>query len=244
MLSFSLLTVQEIHFCVKLTKSSAIFYLNPSVFSDFICLSQPTYMYIHIKEPDKDPKEIDIDDVNSLLRAGLLSLDCLAWMPGLDSWVTLKEIPGITYKPSLPAKTISPPPLPPASSFATSVPSHTEVAARKPINPFLAYFLPIGRICRWSWWNRCVGNFLVPCLILAPLDKILSSTVLGSILIIVWAYLLVITAAKRLHDANVSGWLAPIAFIPVLGFIILLIPSSTGTNQYGPYVKPKAFFQL
>ena len=244
MFSFPFFTVKEIHFCVKLTKSPAIFYLNPSVFSDFICLSQPPYMHIHIKEPDKDSKEIDIDDVNSLLRAGLLSVDCLAWMPGLDSWVTLKEIPGITYNPSLPTKIIYPPSLPPASSFDTSALSFTEGAARKPINPFLAYFLPIGRICRWSWWNRCVGNFLVPCLILGPLDKMLPSTVLGSILILVWAYLLVVTAAKRLHDMNVSGWLAPIAFIPVIGFIILLIPSSTETNQYGPYVKPKAFFQL
>ena len=47
---------------------------------------------------------------------------------------------------------------------------------------------------------------------------------------------------RRLHDIGKSGWWVLIAFIPILGAIILLIfmvtPGNAGSNQYGP--DPKA----
>ena len=45
-------------------------------------------------------------------------------------------------------------------------------------------------------------------------------------------------AIRRLHDIGKSGWWILIAFIPILGAIILLIfmvtPGNAGSNQYGP----------
>ena len=47
---------------------------------------------------------------------------------------------------------------------------------------------------------------------------------------------------RRLHDTGKSGWFYFIAFIPIVGAIILLVflgkDSQPGTNQYGP--NPKA----
>ena len=49
-------------------------------------------------------------------------------------------------------------------------------------------------------------------------------------------------AVRRLHDIGKSGWYYFIAFIPIIGGIILLVffctPGETGDNQYGP--DPKA----
>lgn len=50
-------------------------------------------------------------------------------------------------------------------------------------------------------------------------------------------------AVRRLHDINKSGWWLFLAFIPLVGAIILIIwfckPSDSGINAYGdePYVQ-------
>lgn len=49
-------------------------------------------------------------------------------------------------------------------------------------------------------------------------------------------------SARRLHDVGLNGWLALLMLIPYLGalfmFVIALIPSEKGKNQYGPYPIP------
>jgi len=43
---------------------------------------------------------------------------------------------------------------------------------------------------------------------------------------------------RRLHDTNRSGWWLLIAFVPLVGAIVLLVffvlPGDAGDNQYGP----------
>ncbi|MGZ5314064.1 MAG: DUF805 domain-containing protein [Solirubrobacterales bacterium] len=43
---------------------------------------------------------------------------------------------------------------------------------------------------------------------------------------------------RRLHDTNRTGWWVLISFIPIIGFIVLLVfyiqESDAGENQYGP----------
>ena len=49
-------------------------------------------------------------------------------------------------------------------------------------------------------------------------------------------------AVRRLHDSNKSGWWLLIAFIPLIGAIVLLVfyilPGTAGANKYG--ADPKA----
>jgi uncharacterized membrane protein YhaH (DUF805 family) len=46
---------------------------------------------------------------------------------------------------------------------------------------------------------------------------------------------------RRLHDTNRSGWFYLLAFIPIVGDIILLVfeceDSGEGSNRYGPSPK-------
>jgi uncharacterized membrane protein YhaH (DUF805 family) len=51
-------------------------------------------------------------------------------------------------------------------------------------------------------------------------------------------------AIRRLHDTGRSGWWMLISFLPLIGFIVLIIffvqDSQPGTNQYGPNPKESA----
>lgn len=48
-------------------------------------------------------------------------------------------------------------------------------------------------------------------------------------------------SVRRLHDTNHSGWWLLIAFVPLIGAIVLIIfmvrDSDEGSNQYGPNPK-------
>lgn len=52
-------------------------------------------------------------------------------------------------------------------------------------------------------------------------------------------------AARRLHDSGKSGFWLLLAFIPLVGFVVLLIfmllDSEPGANKYGPNPKEAAF---
>ncbi len=59
--------------------------------------------------------------------------------------------------------------------------------------------------------------------------------------IVVWLGLILpnlSVAIRRLHDTNRSGWWILIGFIPIIGFIVLLVfylqKSDPGDNSYGP----------
>ena len=51
-------------------------------------------------------------------------------------------------------------------------------------------------------------------------------------------------SVRRLHDTNRSGWWTLIAFIPLIGAIVILVflasDSQTGSNRYGPNPKEVA----
>jgi len=61
-------------------------------------------MRIHVKTSHPEPVEFDIAEVNAMLARGQLSGEELAWRPGLEQWVTLREIDGI--------RLAGPPPMP------------------------------------------------------------------------------------------------------------------------------------
>jgi uncharacterized membrane protein YhaH (DUF805 family) len=63
----------------------------------------------------------------------------------------------------------------------------------------------------------------------------------GGIVGLVWIAATIVPAlavlVRRLHDTNHSGWWALIGFIPIIGFIVLLVftvtDSDTGANRFG-----------
>lgn len=110
-----------------------------------------------------------------------------------------------------------------------------------------------GRARRTEYWMFTLFNIIAVIVILV-LAGILGSisetlgTIMGLVYIIyVFAALIpgLAVSVRRLHDTGKSGWFILVAFIPLVGGIILLVlmclDSMPMDNQYGP--NPKAFNQ-
>ncbi len=104
-----------------------------------------------------------------------------------------------------------------------------------------------GRARRKEYWMFFLFN-LIFAIVAAILDNILGIAIksigYGPIYII---YALAVfipglaVAVRRLHDMGKSGWMFLVIFIPIAGFIWLLVllvtDSQPGENQYGPNPK-------
>lgn len=104
-----------------------------------------------------------------------------------------------------------------------------------------------GRARRTEFWMFALINFLIT-LVLAFLDGMLGLTNMETGMgLLQGVYSLAVllpslaVAVRRLHDTGRSGWWLLIAFIPVVGWIVLLVfyclDSQPGDNAHGPNPK-------
>lgn len=111
---------------------------------------------------------------------------------------------------------------------------------------FSKYVAFTGRARRSEYWYFMLFYFIIY-LIAAIIDAVISvSNGEPSLVfkVIVWLVFLLPTLAvlfRRLHDIGKSGWWWLLAFIPIIGTIILIVwecqDSSAEENQYGPSPK-------
>ncbi len=101
-----------------------------------------------------------------------------------------------------------------------------------------------GRARRKEYWFFVLINFLIT-IALAFVDGIVGTfdpqTGFGALSAIYSLAVFIPTFAvtvRRLHDTSRTGWWLLIAFIPLIGAIVLLVfmflDSTSGTNEYGP----------
>ena len=111
-----------------------------------------------------------------------------------------------------------------------------------------------GRISRQMWWfAKCVC--FVSFVVLSSLvsfwsffsmfrsqiprpDILLIAKIMLWLFILCWVWSNTVLNIKRFHDRNLSGWLALMGFIPVIGFIFNVVkigcpPGDSGGNRYG-----------
>jgi uncharacterized membrane protein YhaH (DUF805 family) len=101
-----------------------------------------------------------------------------------------------------------------------------------------------GRAGRAEFWWFALANVLVN-IALGILFQIASIFV---ILAIGYAIAVIIpsiaVAIRRLHDSDKSGWWLLIGFVPIVGFIVLLVfyimEGTAGPNQFGAAAEPAA----
>ena len=103
------------------------------------------------------------------------------------------------------------------------------------------YAVFTGRARRSEFWYFVLANFLIA-IALNVVDFTVGSY--GAISVIYSVALLIPSLAvsvRRLHDTNRSGWWLLLYFIPLIGFIVLIIffveDSNPGDNNYGPNPK-------
>ncbi len=98
-----------------------------------------------------------------------------------------------------------------------------------------------GRARRKEYWTFALMNFIV-FTILGALGQISS---IFSIVSLIFSLVLLLpgiaVSIRRIHDTNRSGWTLLLAFIPLIGAIILLVffiqEGTSGDNGYGPNPK-------
>lgn len=97
-----------------------------------------------------------------------------------------------------------------------------------------------GRAHRTEFWMFTLVN-LVIILILSLLDSFIGVGLLGGIYSLAVLIPSLAVSVRRLHDTDRSGWWLLIGFIPVIGFIVLLVfvvqDSDVGDNRFGPNPK-------
>ena len=101
-----------------------------------------------------------------------------------------------------------------------------------------------GRARRQEYWFFVLFNFIIT-LALIFLDVLVGSlnpqtgmgVLSGLYSLAVFIPTFAVTV-RRLHDTSRTGWWLLIAFIPLIGAIVLLVfmflDSTSGTNEYGP----------
>jgi|SRR6185369_2962339 len=105
------------------------------------------------------------------------------------------------------------------------------------------YAVFTGRATRAEYWYFFVAT-IIASIIVSIVQSILG---VGNLLGIVYSLATLLpgfgVGIRRLHDTGRSGWWTLLAFIPIIGWIILLIflvTDSTGDNEYGPNPKGSA----
>ncbi|WP_133407643.1 DUF805 domain-containing protein [Parashewanella tropica] len=97
-----------------------------------------------------------------------------------------------------------------------------------------------GRARRQEFW-MFVLVYVILSIVVSVVDMLLGTWVLGTIFSLALLIPSLAVTARRLHDTGRTGWWQLLMFIPLIGWIILIIfevQDSHDDNQYGP--NPKA----
>lgn len=105
------------------------------------------------------------------------------------------------------------------------------------------YFQFDGRATRSEYWYFVLFNFLIS-IVLSIVASIAGGKVGQNVLSSIYSVLVFIPSIavsfRRLHDTGRSGWWLLLSFVPVVGWIVLLVfmvMDSTPDNKYGPNPK-------
>jgi len=116
------------------------------------------------------------------------------------------------------------------------------------LRPWRLYAVFSGRASRAEFWTFTLGNVLIGVLLYSLSEALGLPMVLADYGALELPFQLAVlvpgiaVTSRRLHDVNKSGWWQLIAFIPLIGFIILFVdligrptrgPNRFGSNPHG-----------
>lgn len=101
----------------------------------------------------------------------------------------------------------------------------------------LNLFSRAGRIGRIRYLGYSMGLWFL----IMAVTGVLSALVWPGLLVLGYVALLyvqIMLAIKRSHDFDVTGWLALLAFVPLLNLAFLFVPGTDGPNRFGRKTAP------
>ncbi len=104
-------------------------------------------------------------------------------------------------------------------------------------------FTIAGRIGRVRYIGYSIGISILIMMVGALLSTVTFGIGLGLAYVVVVVMQVMLTI-QRCHDFNTSGWLALLAFIPLVGLIFWFIPGTDGANKYGNKTPPNTALSI
>ncbi|MFK5880876.1 MAG: DUF805 domain-containing protein [Sulfurospirillum sp.] len=105
------------------------------------------------------------------------------------------------------------------------------------INVLKKYAVFSGRASRSEYWYFVLINTIITFILIA-IGNTIGNNLLDTIYSLAVFIPTLAVTARRLHDIGKSGWWQLLLFVPILGFIILIIflvkNSMPFENEYGP----------
>jgi uncharacterized membrane protein YhaH (DUF805 family) len=102
-----------------------------------------------------------------------------------------------------------------------------------------------GRAQRKEYWYFILFNLIA--IFIVGIIEVAIGADRGALQILYWLAVLlpgIGVSVRRLHDTNRSGWWLLIAFVPLIGTIVLIVfycqDSDAGDNRFGPNPKAQA----
>ena len=93
-----------------------------------------------------------------------------------------------------------------------------------------------GRASRSEYWWLQLGYCLLV-FVAGIIDGVLGMSIIGTVVVLGSLLPVIGAGVRRLHDTGRSGWMLLIAFIPIVGFILLIVwmvsDGQPMDNQYG-----------
>ncbi|QUJ75972.1 DUF805 domain-containing protein [Sulfitobacter albidus] len=186
--------------------------------------------YFAFEGTSKGP--IDQDEFEDLIANGTIRSDTLVWQEGMEDWIPLAQARSVSRTPPQPPRRPVSDMQDPAREDANSF-----MGALK--DGFARYVDFRTRSTRSQFWWWMVWMILLGGLTggldaalgfydVGPINGLFSlATLLPSIAV----------AIRRLHDIGRTGWWVLLYFIPILGWIVLIIfycqRSQDHANQWG-----------
>lgn len=109
---------------------------------------------------------------------------------------------------------------------------------------FVKYATFKGRATKREFWYFAIFEMVVSTVLLGMAYVTEDARVVAAIFLWIWLLFSLATVipslavgARRLHDIGYSGWLQLLAFVPMVGIVILIVfwaKDGEGDNKYGP----------
>jgi uncharacterized membrane protein YhaH (DUF805 family) len=102
---------------------------------------------------------------------------------------------------------------------------------------FVNYVNFSARACRSEYWYWvlfvCVGSIVA-----VIIDRVIGMRLIDAIFGLATIIPSIAVAVRRLHDVDRTGWWLLIDFIPLIGWIVLIVwfctAGTAGSNRFGP----------
>ena len=186
---------------------------------------------------------VSADQLRALLASGAIGRDTLVWNSSMSEWTPLGHTAFVGAGPS----SFAPPP-PPHPGYATpagyGAPGGAYAAA--PPSPnfqqaislcFAKYATFAGRATRPEYWWFYLFTFLLT-QGLAVIEAVVGSPgILSGLASLAVLVPMLSAGARRLHDTDRSGWWQLLWFVPLVGWIVVIVflcqRGTDGANRFG-----------